>query len=44
MKKDKKNNTKKINLVSPQKDRTPWITKLQLSEKKIKSFLKKRIN
>ena len=43
MKKDKKNNTKKINLVLLKKIGSP-IYKLQFDEKKINLFLKKRIN
>jgi 3-dehydroquinate synthase len=42
MKKDKKNNTKKINLVLLKKIGHP-VYKLQFSEKKIKSFLKKEL-
>ena len=42
MKKDKKNNTKKINLVLLKKIGYP-IHKLQFNEKKINSFLKKEL-
>ena len=42
MKKDKKNNTKKINLVLLKKIGIP-LFKLHFSEKKIKSFLKKEL-
>ena len=42
MKKDKKNNTKKINLVLLRKIGSP-IHKLQFNEKKIKFFLKKEL-
>ena len=42
MKKDKKNNTKKINLVLLKKIGYP-IYKLQFEEKKIISFLKKQL-
>ena len=43
MKKDKKNNTNKINLVLLKKIGSP-IYKLQFNEKKFHLFLKKRIN
>ena len=42
MKKDKKNNTKKINLVLSKKIGSP-IYKLQFDEKKINLFLKKEL-